>query len=64
MKYIQYAVGIIILAIVLFRIDLQETLQTIGYLGHRHHTSVTGALVAEPVTEAFEKYLGYEVVNV
>jgi L-fucose isomerase-like protein len=41
--------------------DLQDKLQTIGYLGHRHHTSVTPGLVAEAVGEAFESYLGYEV---
>ena len=41
--------------------DLQSKLQAIGYLGHRHHTSATPGHFAEPVTEAFEKYLGYEV---
>jgi len=41
--------------------NLQDTLQTIGYLGHRHHVSVTPGQVAAPVREAFEKYLGYEV---
>ena len=40
---------------------LQDVLQTVGYLGHRHHTSVAPGHVAEPVIEAFEKYLGYEV---
>ena len=40
---------------------LQEKLQTIGYLGYRHHTSVTPGHVAEPMYEALEKYLGYEV---
>jgi len=40
---------------------LQSKLQAIGYLGHRHHTSIAPAHVAEPVCEAFEKYLGYEV---
>ena len=40
---------------------LQDTLQTIGYLGHRHHTSVTPGRVAEPVCDTFERYLGYEV---
>ena len=44
--------------------DLQTTLQTIGYLGHRHHTSVSPGRVAAPVREAFEKYLGYEVTLV
>jgi len=41
--------------------NLQDVLQTIGYLGHKHHTTVTTAHVAAPVREAFEKYLGYEV---
>ena len=40
---------------------LQDILQTIGYTGHRHHTSVTPAEVVAPMREAFEKYLGYEV---
>ena len=39
----------------------QEKLQAIGYLGYRHHTSVTPGHVAEPMYEALEKYLGYEV---
>ena len=43
---------------------LQDALQTIGYAGHRHHTSVTPGQVAAPVKEAFEKYLGYEVTQV
>jgi L-fucose isomerase-like protein len=40
---------------------LQEKLQAIGYLGYRHHTSITPGHVAEPMYEALEKYLGYEV---
>lgn len=40
---------------------LQDALQRIGYMGHRHHVSVTPGEVLEPVKEAFEKYLGYEV---
>jgi L-fucose isomerase-like protein len=44
--------------------NLQDALQTIGYLGHRHHTSATPGHVAAPVAEAFEKYLGYEVTRV
>ncbi len=43
---------------------LQDTLQRIGYMGHRHHVSVTPGHVLEPVKEAFEKYLGYEVTMV
>ncbi|MFH1904230.1 MAG: hypothetical protein ABIK53_01735 [bacterium] len=40
---------------------LQNVLQKIGYMGHRHHVSVTPSHVLEPVKEAFEKYLSYEV---
>jgi L-fucose isomerase-like protein len=43
---------------------LQDVLQTIGYLGHRHHVSVTPGQVVGPVREAFERYLGYEVTPV
>ncbi len=43
---------------------LQDVLQTIGYLGHRHHTSVTPGHVLEPVLHAFERYLGYDVTLV
>ena len=44
--------------------SLQGALQTIGYLGHRHHVSVTPTHVAEPVFEAFQRYLGYDVTRV
>jgi len=44
--------------------NLQDALQTIGYLGHRHHTSVSPGHVAAPVAEAFQRYLGYEVTRV
>lgn len=44
--------------------NLQDALQRIGYMGHRHHVSVTPGEVVEPVTEAFERYLGYEVTRV
>ena len=42
--------------------DLQDVLQTIGYLGHRHHVSVTSTNITEAVAEAFDDYLGYDVV--
>jgi L-fucose isomerase-like protein len=42
--------------------DLQAKLQTIGYLGHRHHVSLARGHVMEPASEAMEKYLGYEEV--
>jgi len=41
--------------------NLQDTLQTIGYLGFRHHVSVAPGTVMEPTREALSKYLGYEV---
>ena len=41
--------------------NLQDKLQAIGYMGYRHHTSVTPGHVAEPLSEALDKYLGYEV---
>jgi L-fucose isomerase-like protein len=44
--------------------NLQDALQTIGYLGHRHHTSVSPGEVLAPVKDAFTRYLGYEVTVV
>ncbi|MBN1396275.1 MAG: hypothetical protein JW959_14725 [Pirellulales bacterium] len=44
--------------------DLQTVLQTIGYLGHRHHVSVAGGRLAAPVWEALARYLGHEVTIV
>ncbi len=44
--------------------NLQDVLQTIGYAGHRHHTSVTPGHVLAPTQEAFEKYLGYDLILV
>ncbi|MBN1835017.1 MAG: fucose isomerase [Spirochaetales bacterium] len=44
--------------------NLQDALQAIGYGGFRHHVSVTPGHVLEPVHEALEKYLGYEVMRV
>jgi L-fucose isomerase-like protein len=44
--------------------NLQDALQTIGGLGHRHHVSVTPGHVAAPAREAFVKYLGFEVTSV
>jgi len=41
--------------------NLQDVLQTIGCLGHRHHVSVTPGHVLSPVHEAMTKYLGYHV---
>ena len=44
--------------------NLQDTLQTIGYLGFRHQVSVAPGRVKEPVREALSKYLGYQVSTV
>jgi L-fucose isomerase-like protein len=44
--------------------DLQGVLQTIGYMGHRHHTNVVPGYVLEPVVDAFTTYLGYNVTTV
>jgi len=43
--------------------NLQEKLRAIGYLGHRHHTSVTPAHVVSPVVEAFTRYADFEVTR-
>ena len=40
---------------------LQDLLLHVGYNGYRHHVSVTPGQVLEPVREAFERYLGFEV---
>jgi len=40
---------------------LQDVLQHVGLNGYRHHVSVTPGLVAAPVREALERYLGFEV---
>jgi L-fucose isomerase-like protein len=42
---------------------LQDALQTIGYLGHRHHTSVTPGYVADPVAEVMDRYLDYDITT-
>jgi hypothetical protein len=44
--------------------NLQDALQAIGYSGHRHHVSITPGRFADPVRDAFERYLGYEVMTV
>jgi len=41
--------------------NLQDVLLAVGLGGHRHHTSVTPGHVLDPVREAFERYLGYDV---
>lgn len=43
--------------------NLQNALQTIGYAGYRHHTSVTPGHVMAPCKEALERYLGFQVIS-
>jgi hypothetical protein len=43
---------------------LQRKLQKIGYMGFRHHVSVSPGSVLEPVAEALEHYLGYDITRV
>ena len=40
---------------------LQDVLLHVGTEGHRHHTSVTPGHVMEPLKEALENYLGWDV---
>ncbi len=40
---------------------LQQLLQWLGKNGHRHHVSITPGDHVEPLREAFETYLGYQV---
>ena len=40
---------------------LQDVLLHIGRHGHRHHVAIAPGWVQEPVREAMEKYLGFEV---
>jgi len=44
--------------------QLEQVLHTLATTGHRHHVGVTPGHVAEPMHEAFTKYLGYEVTRV
>jgi L-fucose isomerase-like protein len=44
--------------------NLQDALQKIGYMGFRHHASVTVGKVQSAVQEAFERYLGFDVTAV
>jgi L-fucose isomerase-like protein len=41
--------------------NLQDVLLHIGRRGHRHHVSITAGDVQEPVKDALEHYLGFEV---
>jgi hypothetical protein len=44
--------------------NLQDVLLMIGREGFRHHVAVSNGSVREPLTEAMEKYLGYELIRV
>jgi L-fucose isomerase-like protein len=41
--------------------QLQKVLMHIGRMGYRHHVSLTPGKVMEPMREALERYLGFEV---
>ena len=43
--------------------ELQSVLQALGYAGHRHHVSLTRGHVQDAVLDAFEHYLGYNVLS-
>lgn len=40
---------------------LQDVLLHVGYEGHRHHVAMAEGWHVEPIREAFERYLGYNV---
>jgi hypothetical protein len=44
--------------------DLQNTLYTIGYQGHRHHVAMTQGRHQVALLEALTRYLGFEVTTV
>jgi L-fucose isomerase-like protein len=41
--------------------NLQDVLMHIGIHGHRHHVSITPGNFQDPLKEALEKYLGFEI---
>jgi L-fucose isomerase-like protein len=41
--------------------NLQDVLLHIGHNGYRHHVSLTPGSVQDPMREALERYLGFEV---
>ncbi|MHB9038597.1 MAG: L-fucose/L-arabinose isomerase family protein [Armatimonadota bacterium] len=43
--------------------NLQQVLLYVGRNGHRHHVSVTPSHVADPVKDALEYYLGFDVAS-
>jgi L-fucose isomerase-like protein len=44
--------------------NLQDVLLMIGNEGFRHHVAVANGSAREPLAEALQKYLGYEVIRV
>ena len=44
--------------------NLQDVMLMIGNEGFHHHVAVSNGSVREPLAEALEKYLGYEVIRV
>jgi L-fucose isomerase-like protein len=44
--------------------DLQQVFLTIGSQGHRHHVAVTPGHHFDPIHEALDKYLGFDVTTV
>lgn len=44
--------------------NLQDKLMVIGKNGYRHHVGVTSGHVAAPIKEAFQTYLGYDLINI
>jgi L-fucose isomerase-like protein len=44
--------------------NLQEVFLTIGSQGHRHHVAITPGHHIEPIYEALDKYLGFDVTTV
>ena len=43
--------------------NLQDVLCMIGNEGFRHHVSIAHGLVREPLAEALQKYLGFEIIH-
>ena len=44
--------------------NLQDVLLMIGNNGFRHHVGMAHGLVRDPMAEALEKYLGYDIIKV
>lgn len=44
--------------------NLQDVLLMIGNEGFRHHVGISNGMVRDPLAEALEKYLGYDVARI